>query len=634
MQVLCSDYARSTQTSIEIKGTSFRVGRSPTCEVVLNSPTISDVVLAVRKTVEGWEITACGMNDVEVAGTPLEYETPFLLRASAVIKIDPGYDLVLDIPKEIGIGRAEKIESLNSGLSAFVKTLHLEVLDRMKLANQGRVEEKPDDDRLRDVETSIEDIARKQGVFAAENRHLVDYMTGLCVMDALMQKMSLIQSGASNSVLQSGRHYGRFLTVSPQLERELTGAVESLERKLGILKDETLETKLETIEHKFWDVWEEVLKRHHLTDNFRNYLVLRYLKKNLKDVLFGYGPLEDLLRIPLITEIMVVNSETIFVEKSGRIENSGRRFFSESVTQTIISRIVSRVNRHIDKSQPLVDARLSDGSRVNAIIDPISISGSCLTIRRFPETRLKVEDLVRIGSISRPAAEFLKASILARKNILVSGGTGTGKTTLLNCICDFIPSDERIVTIEDTAELQINKKHVVRLETKEANTEGRGAYTIRDLVKNSLRMRPDRIIVGECRGPEALDMLQAMNTGHDGSLTTIHANTSMDAVKRLEVLVLTAANLPITAIHEQIVSAIDLIVQLRRMRNGRRCITQISEVSDIDPVTHQIRLRDIFLLENDIDDNATLSPTGSLPSFLGMLISRNMINLDNFFINV
>src|SRR6185369_2033908 len=227
-------------------------------------------------------------------------------------------------------------------------------------------------------------------------------------------------------------------------------------------------------------------------------------------------------RAPNISEIMVVDREHIYIEKTGVLENSGRRFVSDEVTLAIIERIVSKVGRRIDKSSPLVDARLEDGSRVNAVIPPLAVSGPCLTIRKFPSRRLVMDDLVAKGALSRSVADFLKAAVLARRNILISGGTGTGKTTLLNCLSDFIPDKERIVTVEDTAELQLQKEHVVGMETKLANVEGAGEYTIRDLVRNALRMRPDRIVVGECRGPEALDMLQAMNTGHDGSMTTIH----------------------------------------------------------------------------------------------------------------
>ena len=395
--------------------------------------------------------------------------------------------------------------------------------------------------------------------------------------------------------------------------------------------DAYLNAAFNAVEKGFWKEWFKYADATS-TKDFLYYLALRYLKKTIKDTMYGYGPLEDLLRTPVITEIMVVDYKTIFIEKGGRLEKSGRRFFSEEITQDVINRIVTRVNRQIDKSRPLVDARLRDGSRVNAIIDPIAVSGACLTIRRFPKDRLTIRDQIEKGSLTEAAAEFLRASVYARKNVLVSGGTGTGKTTLLNGLGDFIPDGERIITIEDTVELQIKKRHVVQLEAKPANAEGKGAYTIRDLVKNALRMRPDRIIVGECRGGEALDMLLAMNTGHDGSLTTIHANSAADAILRLETLVLQSdAKLPVESIDRQIVTAIDLIVQLKRMRSGRRCVSQIVEVTHIDPETGNFVLRELFNLESDTDDNARLRATGSLPSYMHNLLAKGWLDLEKFY---
>jgi Flp pilus assembly CpaF family ATPase len=328
---------------------------------------------------------------------------------------------------------------------------------------------------------------------------------------------------------------------------------------------------------------------------------------------------------------MVVDKHHIYIERSGNLQNSGRRFISDAVIEAIIQRIVANVGRRIDRSQPLVDARLSDGSRVNAVIAPLAVSGPTLTIRKFPERKIIVDDLIAKRAMTRTVAEFLRAAVLGRRNILISGGTGTGKTTLLNCLSDFIPDKERIVTVEDTAELQLAKEHVVRLETKAANIEGAGEYTIRDLVKNALRMRPDRIVVGECRGPEALDMLQAMNTGHDGSLTTIHANNSKDVILRLEVLVQMAADLPVESIRQQIASAVDVIVQLKRMRDGRRCLSQITEVAGINPVTGQLEMRDLFLLDDAEAKDAQLQPTGRLPTFISELISTGTLNLKTFY---
>jgi pilus assembly protein CpaF len=303
------------------------------------------------------------------------------------------------------------------------------------------------------------------------------------------------------------------------------------------------------------------------------------LQQEIIDELMGLGPLEDLMRDPAVSEIMVNGPNVIYIERGGKLTLSDRRFNDERHLRTIIERIIAPLGRRIDESSPMVDARLPDGSRVNAIIEPVALDGSTLTIRRFGKKRLNMDDLVRFGSIVPEACSLLKAMVESRLNCVVSGGTGSGKTTFLNILSNYIPNGERILTIEDAAELMLNQEHIVRLESRPANIEGRGAVTIRDLVKNSLRMRPDRIIIGECRGGEALDMLQAMNTGHDGSLTTLHANTPRDALARLETLVLMAGyDLPVRAIREQVASAVDVVVQIERMRDGSRKVTSVSEV--------------------------------------------------------
>jgi pilus assembly protein CpaF len=320
------------------------------------------------------------------------------------------------------------------------------------------------------------------------------------------------------------------------------------------------------------------------------------LVRQISDDVLGYGPLQPLLDDPSISEVMVNGPDRIFVERSGRLTLTPARFRSEQQLRRVIEKIVSRVGRRIDESSPLVDARLEDGSRVNAVIPPLAVGGSSLTIRKFAADPLTAHDLVAFGSLSPEMAQLLEACVGAHLNILVSGGTGTGKTTLLNVLSSFIPADERIITIEDAVELQLQQTHVVRLESRPANIEGKGEITIRDLLKNSLRMRPDRIVVGECRGGEALDMLQAMNTGHDGSLSTIHANAPRDAVARLETLVLMAGmDLPLRAIREQIASAVDVIVQLTRLRDGTRRVTHITEVQGMEGDI--VTLQDAFVFD-------------------------------------
>ncbi|MEV4345640.1 CpaF family protein [Actinoplanes sp. NPDC049596] len=314
------------------------------------------------------------------------------------------------------------------------------------------------------------------------------------------------------------------------------------------------------------------------------------------DEVLGHGPIESLLRDNSVTEVMVNGPQSVYVERFGRIEKVTAEFDDEAHLRRIIDRICSRVGRRVDEASPMVDARLPDGSRVNAIVPPIAIDGSSLTIRKFSSVPLTVGDLMSYGTLTRAAAEFLDVCVRGRRNILVSGGTGSGKTTILNILSGFIPVDERVVTIEDAAELQLDQEHVVRLETRPPNSEGRGVITTRDLVRNALRMRPDRIVVGEVRDSAALDMLQAMNTGHDGSLTTLHANTPRDALARLETMVLMAGlDLPSRAIRDQITSAVDLILQVGRYKDGTRKVSHITEVVGME--SDVITLQDLFLFD-------------------------------------
>ena len=346
--------------------------------------------------------------------------------------------------------------------------------------------------------------------------------------------------------------------------------------------------------------------------------------------LMGFGPVEPYLADPQVSEVMVNSTNPIYVERNGKLEQTSSTFESEEHLRRVIDRIVTLVGRRVDESSPMVDARLSDGSRVNAIIPPLAVDGSALTIRKFANDKLGMDQLVELGAITRSAADLLEAAVEGALTMLVSGGTGTGKTTLLNSLSAAIPSTERIVTIEDSVELQLRQTHVVRLESRPPNIEGRGEVTVRDLVKNSLRMRPDRIIVGEVRGSEALDMIQAINTGHDGSLATIHANSPRDALARLETMVLMAGfELPLRAIREQIASGVDVVVQLTRFGDGSRKVTQISEIVGMEGDI--ITMSDLYEFDHaaGIDfEGKTLGkliPTGLRPSFMTLLAEKGIV---------
>ncbi|HEV2922871.1 MAG TPA: CpaF family protein [Solirubrobacteraceae bacterium] len=348
----------------------------------------------------------------------------------------------------------------------------------------------------------------------------------------------------------------------------------------------------------------------------------------LTDDILGYGPLERLMADDSVTEIMVNGSHDVWLERNGQLQKTAVRFTDESHLRRVINKMVAEVGRRVDESSPMVDARMPDGSRINAVIPPLSLSGSLLTIRKFGSQRLNVGDLIRVGTLTPDTAELLERCVQARLNILISGGTGAGKTTMLNALSASIPDSERIVTIEDAAELRLAQRHVLRLECRPSNIEEGGEVTIRDLVRNSLRMRPDRIIVGEVRGAEALDMLQALNTGHDGSLSTVHANSTRDALARVETMVLMAGyDLPLRAVRQQVTAALDLIIQLERMHDGSRKVIAITEVQGME--SDVITLQDLFAYEVDSAGNGhaavgSLKGTGLRPLFLEKFARRGV----------
>lgn len=395
--------------------------------------------------------------------------------------------------------------------------------------------------------------------------------------------------------------------------------------RLGDLEGETLRREIRLVVEHLCDTENPLLNRSE-----RERLI-----EEILDETFGFGPLEILLKEEGIADIMINGPKHVFIEKGGRIQKSEVTFRDDAHLMQILDRIVSKVGRRIDETSPMCDARLPDGSRVNAIIAPLALDGPSLTIRRFGSNPLTLEDLLRFGAFTPEMVMLLEGAIKARLNMIISGGTGSGKTTLLNTLSSFIPGDQRMITIEDAAELQLQQDHVLRLETRPPNIEGKGRISATDLVKNALRMRPDRIIIGECRGPEALDMLQAMNTGHEGSLTTIHANNPRDAVSRLETMIsMGGLDLPLKALRHQFASAVDLIIQANRLQGGPRKVTHITEVLNMEQDT--VIMQDIFLFVQDgIDEDGRafghFESTGVRPSFMDRLEASGVRLPSNLF---
>jgi len=432
--------------------------------------------------------------------------------------------------------------------------------------------------------------------------------------------------GAENSAKENAA------AVSPEIEA-VNEANAKLKELVRIRTIEALNSEKETSDEIVREKLDEILQAEAVG-------VPRVERNKIADDLFndimGYGPLEALLNDPQVTEIMINGYRQVYIERSGKLYQAEVNFRDQDHLLNIIDRIVSTIGRHVDEASPMVDARLKDGSRVNVIIPPLALSGPTMTIRKFSKTPFTAQNLINFGSLSPKMVSFMAGAVKARMNIIVSGGTGSGKTTLLNVLSGYIPVDERIVTIEDAAEIQLSQPHVVTLEARPANTEGRGEITIRDLVKNSLRMRPDRIIVGEVRSGEALDMLQAMNTGHDGSLTTTHANTPRDTIARIETMVMMAGmDLPLTAIRSQIASAVDIIIQQARMRDGTRRVTNITEITGMEGDT--VSMQDIYVYDTrgQLDANGKFigrfKSTGIHPQCAATMKENGVNVMDDWF---
>ena len=628
-----------TYRTLPIGKNPIKIGSSPTNDVVLNTNLIEDEAGRVYNEGDGagWKFWPAS-DGWSIDDVPLRQNTPAVIATGQTLSFFPCHlTVTLNVEDDVS-SDLETRRELDQKCSEIVNDIHSALL---AVLNERGDSGKSEPDRLESeyilqLEQLIAGIAETHSQLPATNLSRTaagDHFAGMFLKSRLLRLVvsgDTIEQERSDSKGSKPEWFHNH-SRDRNADKNVAVLVTKMAEQLDLSLNGDMSVQIRKIEQGFSEVWNDTVES--LGPGTIRYIFLSQVRKEIKDIMYGLGPLEDLLDNPTISEIMVNDADHIFIEKNGIVENSGRRFVKD--LEDFIRRVVSRVQRKIDTSEPMVDARLPDGSRINAIIKPLTVGGPCLTIRRFPQKPLTMQRLLEIGAVSRSARDFLEAAVRMGCNILVAGGTGTGKTTLLNALSEFIPNKERIITIEDTAELKLQKSHVVSLESKLKNVEGKGAVDIRMLVKNALRMRPDRIIVGECRGGEALDMLQAMNTGHDGSMTTLHANTPDDVISRLEVMVQQSAdsNLPVSSIHQQIASAIDFIVQLSTeiildpRRPGeklrRRFVSAITEVVGLDPDNNGVYLKPIFTTTN----GGPLQPTGCFPTFIEELVEEGGLNL-------
>lgn len=613
----------------ELRGTDLVVGASNNGlteeerpDIALKSRQLSCRQAVLSKKGDIWHISHHGLtSETVVNGTSLVYGQELAIQSGDLIYVGEYLlRLLSEAPSTAGPSTEENARTIME----LENSIHSQLLDLMDLRQSRN-------------QINLESDATRTRIHKNLNKLISQSVSGLSeelclelVRMAMYKRLTweITFAGAAEGENKK-RRYAEF--EQPFFESQLDDINRRSLDGLGVeLRAKTMKEDIMKLDAGFKNVFARV--QIDLSESLRDYVASMYFLRNMLDLIFGLGPLQDLLETPTISEIMVVSRDRIFVEKFGVVEDSRREFYSDALLMSVIERIVSPVGRRIDKSTPLVDARLKDGSRVNAIIPPLALKGPCVTIRKFSQTSVTMNDLLNYGALTDEMVSFLTACVSAHLNIVVSGGTGSGKTTMLNCLSAFISPSERIITIEDTAELQLNQEHVVTLETRPPNMEGKGEVTIRDLLKNALRMRPDRIVVGECRGGETLDMLQAMNTGHDGSMTTGHANNPLDMMKRLETMVLTGTDMPVDAIRVQITGAVNLVVQLNRFSDGARRVTHISEVIGMDEESGHIIVEDIFrYYETPGAEEGRQLYTGYIPSFLPEMLDKKLITLDSLF---
>ncbi|MEM8738939.1 MAG: ATPase, T2SS/T4P/T4SS family [Planctomycetota bacterium] len=620
MQFWLYDHSNNLRHTLEAEGDPILIGRDDSCHITLKSPFVAPRHARILRRGNRMVVEAMSQAGTRVANREVVQGNPRFVDFGEEIQLGQFTLAVVGRDGEADDPRLADEQQLQARLMELEQEVHAELLERMNLRVTGGIRK---DDRafLNQVLIHLDEVLRPRVT------RLEPEMVRLACAHHLRRLVTAEVVRQCQGRVQTDYKSGDDRLLDPVKEQQITELVSSLVDMMPLLFDpSSVSEDLAVAEDSFDELFAQEYPA--LDRELTQYVVQRTVAKDIQDIMLGLGPLQDLLEMPSVSEIMVVGRDRIYIEKNGVIQPTTRTFFSDDVLLSIIERVLAPVGRRVDTSTPLVDARLSDGSRVNVVIHPLSLVGPCMTIRKFGWVPFTMDDLVERDALSSSVARFLQGCIIGRSNIVISGGTGSGKTTLLNVLGAYARPSERIITVEESAELQLPQPHVVKLEGRPANVEGKGAYTIRELVRNSLRMRPDRIIVGEVRGPEAMDMLQAMNTGHDGSLSTVHANNPRDAMKRLEALVLMAVDMPMRAIREQIVTAVDLVVQVTRFASGHRRVTAVSEVSSIDPETGQIRLEDIYTLKDP--KQPTLRHTGYLPTFASEMVERGDFDVDVF----
>ena len=619
MEFWLYDHSTNSRQSLHVDELPVTVGRDEACAITLKSPFVARQHAKVYQRGNQLYVQAMSRAGTRVANREIEQNESARIEFGDEIQFGQFSLAVVGVDGKQAAA-PDSDQQLQRELMDLEQRVHSELLERLNLRVTGQINKNDQTfvnqmlGQLDELLAAHIDKLRKPVVEHAMRNHLHRLVTTEVVRQA-QGRMQTEYRSADTRLLDDNK------------EQVINELVTSMVDMMPLLLDPTsVNDDLAVADEAFDDLFQQQLPS--ITRDLRKYIVQRMVSKDIQDILMGLGPLQDLLEMPSVSEIMVVGKDSIYIEKNGVVQSTTRSFFSEEVLLSIIERILTPVGRRVDTSSPLVDARLPDGSRVNVVISPLSLVGPTVTIRKFGWSAFTIDDLIDRGTISAQCAEFLQGCVNGRKNIMICGGTGSGKTTMLNVLGAYARQSERIITIEESAELKLPQPHVVSLEGRPANVEGKGAYTIRDLVRNALRMRPDRLIVGEVRGAEALDMLQAMNTGHDGSLSTLHANMPRDAVKRLETLTLMAVDMPIKAIREQIASALDLVVQVARFPSGARRVTHISEVTGIDTDTGQVTLEDIFTLRDP--EQPRLRHTGYLPTFAEDLIERKYLSVEAF----